>query len=232
MNRRSARGFVVLLGLAVVARAGIAAAQVPSEPCRIMPVGDSITEGSRDFPVYRPLLLEMLEQAGHRVAYVGSRKTNGGLLHEGYGGKNAEFLAKTVPAHFAEHPADVVLLHAGHNHFAHEHPVPGIVAATEAMITEFRRVNPRVAVLVARVIPSGKLPKYSYIPELNAELAALAERLDRPGQRVIAVDQARGFDVETDTSGDKVHPNAAGAKKMAARWFEALEPLLESNTTR
>jgi acyl-CoA thioesterase I len=170
----------------------------------------------------------MLEQAVHRGGYVGSRKTNGGLSHEAYSGKNVEFLAKTVPAQFVEPPADIVLMHAGHNHLADEHPVPGIVAATEAMIADFRKGNPRVVVLVARVIPGGKLPKYSYIPKLNGELAPMARPLDRPGQRVLSVDQAHGFDVETDTIADKVHPNAVGARKMAARWFEAIEPLLGS----
>lgn len=153
MNKGSARRFVVLLGLVVVTRAGIAAGQVTSGTYRIVPVGDSITEGSRDFPVYRPLLRDMLEQAGHRVEDVGSRKTNGGLPHESYGGRNAEF----------------------------------------------RRANPHVAVLVARVI---------------------------------SVDQTRGCDAESDTNGDKVHPNTTGAKKMAVRWFEALEPLLRSKTAR
>lgn len=231
MGTRSVRAFLMLMGLAAASLVGAEAAP-PVAARRIMPVGDSITEGGRDFPVYRPLLLEMLERAGHRVEYVGSKKTNGGMPHEGHGGKNAEFLAKTVPAHFARHPADIVLLHAGHNHSVDERPVPGIVAATESMIADFRKANPRVTVLVAQVIPSGKLPKYSYLPTLNAELAKVAERLDRPGQRVIAVDQARGFDVGTDTIADKVHPNAAGAKKMAARWFEVLEPLLGSPSER
>ena len=47
----------------------------------------------------------------------------------------------------------------------------GIVAATEAMIRSVREANPKVVVLVAQVIPSGKLPKYAYIPELNEALA-------------------------------------------------------------
>ena len=40
------------------------------------------------------------------------------------------------------------------------------------------------------------------------------------------VDQATGFDWKTDTVDDHVHPNAAGAAKMAARWLEALMPVV------
>jgi hypothetical protein len=150
----------------------------------------------------------------------------GSLLHEGYGGKNTEYLAQIVPAHFLEHPAEIVLLHSGHNHSVEEKPVPGILAATESLIRSFREVNPHVTVLLAKVIPSGKLPKYAYIPDLNTALAELAARLDRSEQRVILVDQATGFDWQTDTVSDRVHPNAAGAEKMARVWFAALQPLL------
>jgi lysophospholipase L1-like esterase len=213
--------FVVSLALTEIAPA----ADTPAGRRRVMPVGDSITEGGASFSNYRPLLAEKLRAVGVAVDFVGTRGT-APLQHEGYGGKNVEFLAATVPAYFAKNPADIVLLHAGHNHFAEEQPIPGMLTATERLITSFRVANPKVIVLLAQVIPAGKLPKYSYIPELNAGLSSLASRLHTPAQPVRLVDQATGFDWRTDTISDLVHPNAAGAAKMAARWFEALHPLL------
>jgi lysophospholipase L1-like esterase len=198
-------------------------------PVRIMAVGDSITAGADFFASYRLPLREKLSMAGYAVEFVGTQNSatpDGPLAHEGYGGKNTEYLALTVPANFRAHPADIVLLHSGHNHSIEEQPVPGILAATESLITAFREVNPRVTVLLAQVIPAGKLPKYAYIPELNAGLAQLAARLDRPGRRVVLVDQATRFDWKTDTVADLVHPNIAGAEKMAQAWFEALKTIL------
>ncbi len=200
-----------------------------AEPVRLMAVGDSITAGADFFSCYRFPLWEKLFAAGYVVEFVGTQTSEtrvGPLAHEGYGGKNTEYLAATVPEHFRAHPADIVLLHSGHNHSVEEQPVPGIVAATEKLIAAFRVANPRVTVLLAQVIPAGKLPKYSYLPELNAALATLAQRLDRSEQRVILVDQATGFDWATDTVADKVHPNARGAEKMAQRWFDALREVL------
>lgn len=216
------RGFLSALALsaALLARA---------EPVRLMAVGDSITAGADFFSCYRYPLWEKLFAAGYVVEFVGTQTSPtrvGPLAHEGYGGKNTEFLAATVPEHFRAHPADIVLLHSGHNHFVEEQPIPGIVAATEKLITAFRDVNPRVTVLLAQVIPAGKLPKYSYLPELNVALAALARRLDRPDARVVLVDHASGFNWATDTVADKVHPNARGAEKMAERWFQALRSVL------
>lgn len=197
---------------------------------RIMPVGDSITEGGSTFANWRLPLWEKLYTAGYLVEYVGSRSSRsriGELKHEGYGGKNSGFLAATVPANFRQHPADIVLLHAGHNHFADQKPVPGILADTEKLIEGFRAVKPEVTVLLAQPITSGKLPKYSYIPELHRGLARLAARLDRPDARVVIVPQAEGFDPRSDTVADLVHPNESGAAKMAQRWFEALVQVMK-----
>lgn len=225
----------VVLALLACALALPCASAAETRPAltRIMAVGDSITEGGETFSCYRPSLREKLQAAGYRVEYVGtltSPSPTGPLAHEGYGGKNTEFLAATVPEHFRENPADIVLLHSGHNHTVEEHPVAGIVAATEKLITVFRAINPRVTVLLAQVIPAGKLPKYSYLPELNLALAQLAARLDQPQQRVILVDHATGFDWQSDTVADKVHPNARGAEKMASAWFAALVAVLPKPT--
>jgi lysophospholipase L1-like esterase len=197
---------------------------------RILPVGDSITEGGGTFGNYRYPLWEKLSAAGYLVEFVGSRSSEsrvGPLRHEGYGGKNAEFVSGAVERFFRTNSADVVLIHSGHNHTNTEAPVPGIVAATERMVHAARAANPKITVLVAQVIPSGKLPKYEYIPELNAELGKLAGRLNSPESRVIAVDMADGFDWRTDTIADRVHPNARGADKMAAKWFAALTNVME-----
>ena len=197
---------------------------------RIMPVGDSITEGGSSFSNWRYALWEKLYRAGYLVEYVGTRTSPsriGDLQHEGYGGKNSGFLAATVPANFRKAPADIVLIHAGHNQFADQKPVPQIVKDTEALISGFRGVNPKVIILLAQPIPSGKLPKYSYIPELHQELAALARRLDRPASKVLIVPQGEGFDPAKDTVADLVHPNAAGAAKMTQRWFDALVKVME-----
>lgn len=228
-----------LLCLLACSSSALMGGTIPAEtapaPVRIMCVGDSITEGANFFSSYRYPLRDKLRAAGYVVEFVGTRSNETGtgpLAHEGYGGRNTEYLAASVPEHFREHPADIVLLHSGHNHSIEEHPVAGIIAATEKLIAAFRETNPRVTVLLARVIPAGKLPKYSYLPDLNVALAQLVPRLDKPGQRVILVDQPAGFDWHTDTVSDHVHPNARGAEKMASAWFSSLEKILPRPVAR
>jgi len=216
----------IAFALLLAASSSLAAEQ---KVYRILPVGDSITEGGKSFSNYRYPLWEKLHAAGYLVEFVGSRTSDsrvGPLLHEGHGGKNPEFLVGAVENYFLTNSADIVLIHSGHNHMNTEAPVPGILVATEKMIRVARAVNPKVIVLVAQVIPSGKLPKYEYIPQLNVELGRLAARLKSPESPVIAVDMTEGFDWRTDTIADHVHPNERGAEKMAAKWFSALTNLL------
>lgn len=192
----------------------------------VLTLGDSLTAGSKEYTCYRPILAQKLEAAGKRVRFVGTRHTDGepaDMHHEGYGGKTAEYLAENIDRLYRFNPADIVLLHSGHNHFVEEQPIPGIIAATEQIIKTIHSINPKAKILVAQVITVGKLPKYSYIPDLNK---ALARFTGRPN--VILVDQATGFDWHTDTIADNVHTNAQGAEKIARRWFEALAPLLTS----
>lgn len=210
-----------LAGMAFAPSAGSAEQKV----YRIMTVGDSITEGGPNFSSYRYPLAQKLSRAGYRVEFVGSRTSQspaGPLHHEGHSGRNAEYLVRILGDSFRTNRADIVLIHAGHNHTNSEGPVPGIIAATEQMIGIVRSINPRVVVLVAQVIPSGKLPKYDYIPALNVELSKLATRLNNAEQPVICVDMTEGFDWRTDTIEDKVHPNAIGAEKIAEHWFTAI----------
>lgn len=197
---------------------------------RIMPVGDSITEGGSSFSNWRYSLFEKLYKAGYCIQYVGSRKSPsriGDLAHEAYGGKNSSFLAKNVPATFKKYPAEIVLLHAGHNQFDDQKPIRGIVADTESMIHSFRKENPSVITLLAHPIPSGKLPKYAYLPELYPALDQLAQRLNRADSPVRIVPMDQGFDIQQDTIADLVHPNASGAEKIADHWFHALTQVMD-----
>ena len=197
-----------------------------AEPVRILAVGDSITQGGKTFVTYRLPLDHKLRAAGLNYVFVGSQPSeglSGPLWHEGYGGKNAEFLAGIMPQKLKQAKPDIILLHCGHNHSAEEKPVLGIIAAQRAIIEAARKQNPKVVVLLALVIPSGKLPKYGYIPELNRAEVLLAHEMHRSEAPVMIVDQFTGFDPQKDTILDKVHPNAQGAEKMATKWFTALK---------
>lgn len=198
-----------------------------AEPPTILAFGDSITQGAKGFVCYRQVLVPQLRQQGVAFKFIGPRKDHSSA-HAGYGGKSTKTLLDMSQGIYSRFPADIVLIHSGHNSFSKNKPIPGIIRDTEAIIDTMRKINPDVTILLAQVIPAGKLPKYSYISELNKELATLTLRLVKESKKIILVNHADGFDWRTDTIADKVHPNASGAKKMATKWMHSLLPLLKN----
>lgn len=195
----------------------------------ILALGDSITQGGgKTFVGYREVLIPELRRMNAKFDFIGPNR-DATSAHAGYSGKNVSDLLGMTKEIYSRYPADIVLVHAGHNRFSKDNPVPGMIRDTEAMVRTIRTINPRATVMLSKVIPSGKLPKYDYIPEFNVELVNLGKRLVAEGCNVVLVDQEDGFDWKTDTIGDHVHPNASGAAKMAKKWMDALLPILKKS---
>ena len=200
----------------------------PPKRFSVMGLGDSITQGGESFQCYLFPLWEKLFTAGYSFDFIGPNASKcriGTLSNSGFGGKNAEFLDAHIDSIYQKYPADFVLLHAGHNHFNTENPIEGIVKAQESIVQKILKINPDAKILIAKVITSGKLPKYSYIPGLNKAITKMVRQMN--SKNVILVDQAKGFDWEKHTISDKVHPDSAGGEKMAEVWFSALKKVLK-----
>ena len=202
----------------------LASAANADEPLKILTLGDSITAGGGGGGgYYRHRLHELLSNSQQKFQFVGPKTDKRGLQHGGYPGWNSDQVRAITEEVCAEHPADIVLLHMAHNHYAENKPVEKIVANTRAVIQTIVKHNPKATIFLAQSITAGKLPKYSYIPELNKRLASLATELaDQQQISVVLVDQATGFDWKRHTVKDKVHPNDLGARKMAQVWATAM----------
>lgn len=201
-----------------------------SQKVRIMGIGDSITEGGSTFSSYMGPLKTMINESGLNCEFVGIRdgKSCGvSYRHSAFGGKNTEFIESNIDSIFSVCQADIVLIHSGHNHFIEEKPVNGIVSAHKSIIEKLRKRNPDVKILVAGVIDSGKLPKYSYIGDLNRRLKELVN--DYADDNIVFVNVSDGFDWRIHTIKDKVHPNSVGAYVMASNWYKALNTILLKN---
>jgi acyl-CoA thioesterase I len=202
---------------------------------KIMPLGDSITESAAGMPTYRYFLWHLLQEAGYRVDFVGSKSgayggmpsnTNFDMDHEGHWGWRADqVLARLSDGFAAAASPDIVLLHLGHNDLCQGHDVASTVDDLAAIIDVLRSVNVTVAIILAQNIPST-FPCHALKPDFIAELPGLAAAKTTEESPVVLVDQHTGFDPVAMTW-DGEHPNAMGESQMADRWFAALVPLLD-----
>jgi hypothetical protein len=201
-------------------------------PVRIMPLGDSITEGKAGDATWRYWLQKSLEAEGCVIDYVGSRR---GVLsgaprfsdfdpdHEGHWGWTTANVRAKIDGWARDARPAIVLLHLGTNDLGRE---PEQMAANlAAIVASLRRANPTVEIYLARLIPLAGAPA-ELMKQTNDAIGRLAAERDRPDSRLIAVDQYTGFDPRTDAY-DGVHPNESGERKMAGRWLEALRGRLD-----
>lgn len=214
-------------------------------PIRILPLGDSITQGGRaDRPeyTYRYPLYYMLRKAGYSVEYVGSLREGlqpGAVWapqdgvpfdprHEGhYGWKTAavrDKLSEWMRGYPA--PPDIVLIHLGSNDQGATDYDAAIVRPLREMIGLLRGKNPHVAVFLGHLNFNGGAAL-----KIRPLVDALAKEMSTKESPVVTVAHYKGWhenpaDAETDTF-DWAHPNPSGQRKMAAAWFAAMKPTLD-----
>jgi len=200
-------------------------------PLRIMPLGDSITQGAAGN--YRRPLWIALGEAGMSVDFVGSMSrgyTDGDDAsdydtdHEGHWGWRADQVLGRIDQWTAQATPDVVLIHLGTNDIGGGQDIDETVDEIDQIIERLRTHNPDVHVLLAAIIPVAHYAATIRIEEFNEGLAELAKAKDTPTLRVVLVDHFTGFDAEQDTY-DGIHPNDGGNQKMANRWFIGIQSL-------
>lgn len=228
-----AMGSVALGGLLLFDADNVRAEKVP---LRIMPLGDSITQGHRDS--YRRYLWLALKRAGIDADFVGSMNRGYGAEfpiedfdrdHEGHWGWRADHVLAHIDAWAARARPDVVLLHLGTNDIGAGQDIDDTAQEIARIIQRLRHHNSGIHVLLAAIIPMDHERVTRRIERFNTALAVLAAAIDTPTSRVVLVDQFAGFDAEQDTY-DGTHPNEAGNNKIADKWLAALQALFPRET--
>ena len=205
---------------------------------KVMLLGDSVTG-----TCYPQVLSRDLIAGGHtNFQFMGTSTNNCGngtpsVKTEAHGGYGVTYLPSTstrpqctkqaqgcgtfaeLQTWAAEKP-DMVLMHFATNDCWDGQPTATILAAYVAVINEFRKQNPNVIFFVSKIIPLVPAPTNAI--NLNAAVTpAWASTNATATSPVYIIDHWTGFNDATDTS-EGVHPNAAGAQKMATASFNAL----------
>ena len=225
--------FVALVGASMWASAIPARAQ--AAPIRIMPTGDSITEGASGDATYRYFLWQALVNAGNSVDFVGTmtgvssgapKYPNFDQNHEGHSGWRADRMANSATSWATSSAAQIVLLHAGTNDLVQSQTVASTIIDLTNIIKRMRTANPQMTFLMAKIIPIAGMT--SLVQQLNTAIGTLATQMNTATSRVVAVDLYTGFSVTTDLKADGIHPTESGYQKMANNWATALAPFLTS----
>ncbi|WP_426512036.1 SGNH/GDSL hydrolase family protein [Dactylosporangium sp. McL0621] len=205
---------------------GAPGSAAPNGPVvRIMPLGDSITDGHESPGAYRTELYRQLTAAGVRVDFVGSKQSGPASLpdrdHEGHGGYRIDEIDAGATEWVRAADPRLVLLQLGTNDMLLNYDVEHAPQRMSGLIDHVIAAAPGADVYVASLLPLDDRAAQARAAAFNAALPGIVR--DK-GARVHFVDMRDAL-----TPGDLddgVHPTAAGFAKMALVWAAALKPAL------
>jgi lysophospholipase L1-like esterase len=210
---------------------------------RVMPLGDSITDGSFGTTGgYRGPLSTLLDDAGFPHQLVGNASDNAGASlppdqrhHEGHpgwviggeSGSTRSGLADSIATWLGPTGVtpDIILLQIGTNDVDTNFDLANAGNRIDALITKISDPNtglkPGARLIVAQITPINNSAEDAKVRTYNAQIATIVAKHKASGQNVALVDMHAAISVATDMH-DKLHPNDVGYAKMAQVWSDAI----------
>ena len=191
---------------------------------RVMPLGDSITEGTQVPGGYRIGLWQRFVTNGYRVDLVGSQFNGPASLgdhdHEGRPGWRIDQIDANIVNWLQATTPRTVLLHIGTNDILQNFNVSTAPNRLSTLIDRITNTVPNADVLVAQIIPLANANQNAAARTFNSAIPGIVQSKVNAGRRVHLVDMHSRL--TTADLIDGVHPTAGGYDKMAAAWYSAL----------
>ena len=215
-----------------------------SSPCKIMPFGDSITDGYGTEGAYRIELFRLAHQAGKNITFVGSQSNGPSMVdgapfppeHEGHIGFTiyptpsrsgiSPFVDTSIPQ-FTPH---IITLMIGTNDAIDDYQMANAPTRLGMLIDSIFAKLPNVLLVVAQPIPSQDDALNGRLQTYDAAIPAIVQARAEAGKHILVVDMYAPFaavpDYKTSLLKDTWHPNVAGDVILGQRWYAVLAPSL------
>ncbi|HEY4185774.1 MAG TPA: SGNH/GDSL hydrolase family protein [Polyangia bacterium] len=197
------------------------------DPCRILPVGDSITFGINQEGSYRIELFHKALMASQKITYTGTLQNGPAMVDNVAFPKRYEATSGITIAGISSQitnnktlmmPSDIILVHIGTNDM---YMTPaGAPDRLGSLIDQLITGMPNALIVVAKIIPLAS--SASAVATYNAAIPGVVKTRADAGKHVIMVDMNTGF---PPNDMDAVHPTPTGYAWMGDVWYAALGSL-------
>ena len=212
-------------------------------PCKIMPLGDSITYGWNGsyYGGYRVELFHRALQAGQDITFVGAQSSGPNTVdgvafprgNEGYVGytiydfPNVRLgIAGLTPKEMRAYKPNIITLMIGTNDILTGNDVRNAPARLASLIDTIIATDSNVLLVVATVTPSQDDATNAAINAYNAAIPDIVAARSAAGKHVILVDMHSAIasqpNYKTQALSDIVHPNDRGFVLMGDAWYDAI----------
>ncbi|WFE30336.1 cellulose binding domain-containing protein [Solwaraspora sp. WMMD791] len=220
--RRCTAVLAAVLFAATTLLVGTSVHAQPAAPVRVMPLGDSITDGFNVPGGYRIDLWQKFQAGGHSVDFVGSQSNGPASLpdrnHQGHSGWRIDQIDANIVNWLRASNPQTILLHIGTNDITQNRDLPNAPNRLAALIDKITTNAPDAYLFVATIIPAGFSD--AQIRSFNAAIPQIVQSRANAGRKVYLVNMYAAL--TTADLADGVHPNATGYSKMATAWYNAL----------
>ena len=197
---------------------------------KVMPLGDSITDGYNIPGGYRKRLWQRLvTQEGYSFDFVGSLSNGptelGDKNHEGHSGWKIRDIRANIDSYINSAQPDLVLLMLGSNDMYANDDLPNAPGRLQELVQRINILRPGVTTILSTV--TNRSDQQSKIPPFNAELPGVVQNLNNMGYNVVLVNAYAALTLSDLADG--VHPNAGGYDKLADVWYPQLKAYLNGD---
>jgi len=222
----------------------------------ILPLGNSITNGTNIYNSYRRALWQLLHKGHYNFDFIGSwdKHHMGGNVpnsdfdmdHEGHSGWKASDLINqpewdkkrgNIKDWLLSYTPDIVLLEFGTNEVFQCITKTDALNNIDTIIQLLRQKNKSVKIFLAQIPPFGvswakkklcnnDIQYANAVLEFNKAILQYGKANNSIASPIIIVDQFTGINPDFDLY-DDIHPNSFGERKMAEKWFVSIKKYLK-----
>jgi lysophospholipase L1-like esterase len=214
------------------------------QACKIMPFGDSITDGYGVPGGYRIELFRLAHQASKNITFVGSQSNGPAQIdgvtfppnHEGHSGWTIDSvggrtgISTLVSSMMPAYTPHVITLMIGTNDANDNYDMANAPKRLGNLIDSIYAELPNVLLVVAQVIPTQDDTINARIQTYNAGIPAVVQTRANAGKHIRLVDMysviANQANYRTALLQDTWHPNSNGYTLIGAAWYGALSEVL------
>lgn len=204
-----------------------------SGDCRILPLGDSITDGYHGVSgAYRVPLFKKAIANNKHITFVGSLANGPAAVdgvafppqHEGHVGSSLLAIVAEAPAPSANTSPHIVLMMGGTNDVRYASGAAAAPKNANQVLETLFKKYPDALIVMAQIPPMSNSAWNAAAIAFNATLPNTVNQHIKVGKHVNLVDMHTGF--PTSGLADGVHPNATGCEHIANVWYQAISSYL------
>jgi hypothetical protein len=193
-------------------------------PCKVLPLGDSITWGIQYEGAYRVELFRRAVVANQNITFVGSLTDGPATIagvafpphNEGHSGWTINQVAGLIPSPALNDPPDIILLLIGTNDTYMANP-GGAPQRLALLLDKILAMDTHALLVVSLITPYPA--QASNVAAYNMAIPPLVQARASAGKHILLADVNTGFQTSTMLSNDGIHPNKTGYDFMGGVWY-------------